>query len=80
MMVQAFRETVIELRRRGDTTILLSSHVLAEVEETCDRIGLVRGGRIVATGTLEDLKRDATAPGDDLVHRTGRAAAGRCPA
>ena len=59
MMVQAFRETVAELRQRGDTTILLSSHVLAEVEETCDRIGLVRGGRIVATGTLDDLKRDA---------------------
>ena len=59
MMVQAFRETVVELKARGDTTILLSSHVLAEVEETCDRIGLVRGGRIVATGTLEDLKRAA---------------------
>ena len=59
MMVQAFRETVVELRQRGDTTILLSSHVLAEVEETCDRIGLVRGGRIVAAGTLDDLKRDA---------------------
>ena len=59
MMVQAFRETMIELRQGGETTILLSSHVLAEVEETCDRIGLVRGGRIVATGTLGDLKREA---------------------
>jgi ABC-2 type transport system ATP-binding protein len=59
MMVQAFRETVDELKQRGDTTILLSSHVLAEVEETCDRIGLIRGGRIVAAGTLNDLKRDA---------------------
>jgi ABC-2 type transport system ATP-binding protein len=59
MMVQAFRETVGELRARGDTTVFLSSHVLTEVEETCDRIGLVRGGRIVATGTLEELKREA---------------------
>ena len=59
MMVHAFRETVAELKRGGETTILLSSHVLAEVEETCDRIGLVRGGRLVTTGTLEDLKRDA---------------------
>ena len=59
LMVQAFRETIVELKRRGDTTILLSSHVLAEVEQTCDRIGLVRGGRIVATGTLADLQRDA---------------------
>ena len=60
MMVQAFRETVAELKRAGRTTVFLSSHVLAEVESTCDRIGLVRGGRIVTTGTIEHLKRDAT--------------------
>ncbi len=60
LMVQAFRETVGELRRGGDTTVFLSSHVLAEVESTCDRIGLVRGGRLVTSGTIEDIKRDAT--------------------
>jgi ABC-2 type transport system ATP-binding protein len=60
LMVQAFRETVAELRQRGDTTVFLSSHVLTEVEATCDRIGLIRGGRIVTSGTIEDLKRDAT--------------------
>ena len=60
LMVQAFRETVAELKQSGRTTVFLSSHVLTEVEDTCDRIGLVRGGRIVTTGTLEHLKRDAT--------------------
>jgi ABC-2 type transport system ATP-binding protein len=60
LMAQAFRETVMELKDRGDTTVFLSSHVLTEVESTCDRIGLVRGGRLVTTGTIEDLKRDAT--------------------
>src|SRR5258708_12221409 len=60
MMVQAFRETVAELRQGGETTVFLSSHVLAEVESTCDRIGLVRGGRLVTTGTIEDIKRAAT--------------------
>jgi ABC-2 type transport system ATP-binding protein len=60
LMAQAFRETVAELRQRGETTVFLSSHVLTEVEATCDRIGLVRGGRIVASGTIEDLKREAT--------------------
>jgi beta-exotoxin I transport system ATP-binding protein len=60
LMVQAFRETIMELKRGGDTTVFLSSHVLAEVESTCDRIGLVRGGRIVTTGTIDDIKRDAT--------------------
>jgi len=60
MMAQAFRETVLELKAGGATTVFLSSHVLAEVESTCDRIGLVRGGRLVTSGTIEDLKRDAT--------------------
>jgi ABC-2 type transport system ATP-binding protein len=60
LMVQAFRETIAELKQSGRATVFLSSHVLTEVEDTCDRIGLVRGGRIVTTGTLEHLKRDAT--------------------
>jgi ABC-2 type transport system ATP-binding protein len=60
MMVQAFRETVAELKHGGHTTVFLSSHVLAEVESTCDRIGLVRGGRLVTSGTIEQIKRDAT--------------------
>jgi len=60
LMVQAFRETVVDLKRAGDTTVFLSSHVLADVELTCDRIGLVRGGRLVASGTIDDIRRDAT--------------------
>ena len=60
LMVQAFRETIAELRRDGATTVFLSSHVLGEVEATCDRIGLIRGGRIVTSGTIAELKRAAT--------------------
>jgi len=60
LMVQAFRETIGELSRAGETTVFLSSHVLTEVEATCDRIGLIRGGRIVTSGTIDDLKRAAT--------------------
>ena len=60
LMAQAFRETVMELKESGETTVFLSSHVLTEVESTCDRIGLVRGGRLVTTGTIEDIKRDTT--------------------
>ena len=59
LMVQAFREVLDMLKKRGDTTVFLSSHVLTEVEATCDRIGVIRGGRMVATGTIEDLKRNA---------------------
>jgi ABC-2 type transport system ATP-binding protein len=60
LMVQAFRDTILELKRGGETTVFLSSHVLAEVESTCDRIGLVRGGRLVTSGTIDDIRRDAT--------------------
>jgi ABC-2 type transport system ATP-binding protein len=60
LMVQAFRETIAELRQDGETTVFLSSHVLAEVESTCDRIGVVRGGRLVTSGTIDAIRRDAT--------------------
>ena len=59
LMVQAFRETLADLKREGTTTVFLSSHVLTEVESTCDRIGLVRGGRMVATSTIEEIRRSA---------------------
>jgi beta-exotoxin I transport system ATP-binding protein len=59
LMVHAFHETLDSLRAAGDTTVFLSSHVLAEVESTCERIGLVRDGRMVATETMEALREKA---------------------
>ena len=41
---------------RGRRTVLLSSHLMAEVEQTCDRIGVLRRGRLVAEGTLDALR------------------------
>ncbi len=57
------------------TTVLLSSHLLAEVEELCNRVAIVRTGRIVFEGALDDLKR--TAGGEWRLRTTddGRAAA-----
>jgi ABC-2 type transport system ATP-binding protein len=60
LMVQAFRETLAAVKEDGRTTVFLSSHVLSEVEATCDRIGIVRSGRIAATGTIDELRRNAT--------------------
>jgi ABC-2 type transport system ATP-binding protein len=60
LMVHAFRETLEALKGSDDTTVLLSSHILAEVEATCDRIGIIRNGRMVATGTIDELRRSAT--------------------
>lgn len=44
-------------RARGGAALVLSSHLLALVEEICDRILVIDGGRIVASGTLEEIRR-----------------------
>jgi ABC-2 type transport system ATP-binding protein len=58
LMIEAFIETLDELKRRGRTTVFMSSHVLAEVERTCDRIGLIRRGRLVAVRTMADIRAE----------------------
>jgi ABC-2 type transport system ATP-binding protein len=55
LMEVAFRETVHEAKERGQT-VFLSSHVLSEVEALCDRVGILRGGRLVDEGTLAQLR------------------------
>ncbi|GEJ99295.1 ABC transporter ATP-binding protein [Streptomyces sp. 1-11] len=55
LMEAVFRRCVEEERDRG-RTVLLSSHILGEVEELCDRVSIVRGGRTVETGSLADLR------------------------
>ncbi len=56
LMEAAFRETVAEARGRGQT-IFLSSHVLGEVEALCDRVGILRSGRLIDEGTLAQLRQ-----------------------
>ncbi|MEV4642489.1 ABC transporter ATP-binding protein [Actinoplanes sp. NPDC049548] len=56
LMEEVFREVVREEQRRGDRTVLLSSHILSEVEALCDRVTIIREGRAVETGTLSDLR------------------------
>ncbi len=47
-------------RSRAGRTIFFSSHVLREVEELCDRVAMVRGGRLLFAGPLADLRRTRT--------------------
>ncbi|MER7080635.1 ABC-2 type transport system ATP-binding protein [Saccharopolyspora kobensis] len=54
LVEQVFRELVRE--QRGVRTVLLSSHVLTEVEELCDRVTIIRAGRTVDTGSLAGLR------------------------
>ncbi len=53
---------VRELARERGSTVLLSTHLLAEVEETCTRVLILSRGRIVADGTVADVARQAAAP------------------
>lgn len=55
LMENVFQEVIAEAKARG-TTVLLSSHILAEVESLADRISIIRAGRIVQEGTLADLR------------------------
>ncbi len=55
LMEQAFRHCVHEARER-DQTVFLSSHILSEVEALCDRIGILREGRLVEMGTLAEMR------------------------
>ena len=55
IMESVFQEYV-ERFRDGGGSVLLSSHILAEVERLCDRVSIIRAGRRVETGTLSELR------------------------
>jgi ABC-2 type transport system ATP-binding protein len=55
LMEEVFQRCVREERDRG-RTVLLSSHILSEVEELCDRVSIIRKGRTVESGSLADLR------------------------
>ncbi len=56
LMEAVFQECVTEERHRG-RTVLLSSHILSEVEALCDRVSIIRHGRTVESGTLTELRQ-----------------------
>ncbi|MEX0865371.1 MAG: ABC transporter ATP-binding protein [Acidimicrobiia bacterium] len=55
LMEAQFRKAIEEIRDQG-RTVLLASHILAEVESLCDRVSIVRKGRTVESGSLVDLR------------------------
>jgi ABC-2 type transport system ATP-binding protein len=78
LMEAVFQECVEEERRRG-RTVLLSSHILAEVEALCDRVTIIRKGRAVESGTLSEMRHltrtsvtaDLAGPPDGLADLPG---------
>jgi ABC-2 type transport system ATP-binding protein len=55
LMEAVFQQCIREVRARG-ATVLLSSHILAQVEVLADRVSIIRAGRIVESGTLDELR------------------------
>lgn len=55
LMEKVFQECVLEVKKAGKS-ILLSSHILSEVEKLCDKVSIIRLGRIMETGTLDELR------------------------
>ncbi|GAA2181252.1 ABC transporter ATP-binding protein [Brooklawnia cerclae] len=69
LMERVFTEHIRSQRAEG-LTVLLSSHILSEVEELCDSVSIIKAGRVVDTGTLADLRHlhrlDLTAELDEV--------------
>jgi ABC-2 type transport system ATP-binding protein len=55
LMEIVFRECIAEAKKAGKT-VFLSSHILAEVERLCDRISIIKEGKIVESGSMADLR------------------------
>ena len=55
LMEKAFQQCMREVAERG-AAVLLSSHILAEVEQLCDTVTIIRSGRTVRSGTLDELR------------------------
>jgi len=55
LMEQVFQAYVLEQKSKGKS-VFLSSHIMSEVERLCDRVGIIRDGKLVETGTLDDLR------------------------
>jgi ABC-2 type transport system ATP-binding protein len=69
LMEEEFRRVTREDQERSGRTVLLSSHILSEVEALCDRVTIIRDGRAVETGTLTELRHlTRTSIEAELVH------------
>lgn len=55
VMAKVFRDEVLSAKKAGQT-VFLSSHMLEEVEELCDRVAVLKDGKLVELGTLEELR------------------------
>ena len=75
LMEQVFRGCIRDAQTAGQT-VFLSSHVLAEVEALCGRVGILRSGRLVEVGSLDSMRLRSALTRQGHLRRPARA---RCP-
>jgi ABC-2 type transport system ATP-binding protein len=61
------RELILQLNREQGLTVVLTSHLLPEIQMTCGRVGIINKGRMVVTETMENLTREMTGAEDRRV-------------
>ena len=73
LMEDVFRQVVLEEQQREGRTVLLSSHILSEVESLCERVTIIREGRAVESGSLAELRHltRTTVVAETRVHADG---------
>jgi ABC-2 type transport system ATP-binding protein len=74
LMQNRFVELLLEEKKRGKT-VLMSSHMFEEVDRTCDRIGMIRAGKLVAMDTAQALREKHVATYTVLLENAAKAAA-----
>jgi ABC-2 type transport system ATP-binding protein len=67
--IRSMRELIVDLGQ--DRTLLLSSHILAEVEQTCGQILIIAGGKLVASGTPTELRQRVVGPSQVIAELRG---------
>lgn len=69
--IHEIRNLIKSLPERYDCTVLISSHMLSEIELVADDIGILNHGRLLFEGSLEDLRQHALQAGSGTDNRTG---------
>ena len=57
---------------RGERTVLLSSHLMGEIEQICDRVGVIQNGKLVAEGPVTELRGEGWTAGTRRTYRQSR--------
>jgi ABC-2 type transport system ATP-binding protein len=59
LMQEMFYELINEAKHRG-AAVFISSHIMSEVQKVCDRVGIIRSGKLIAERTIADLSKEAS--------------------